>query len=113
MHPPKGPTKALVNIGIDGTKRGKMSDEALDFIVRLWTTDELVSFEGEFYQGKDLAIAPKPAQDPYPEIWWAGNTEISVERAAKYGGMLEATSPSLAKVRENARASDGPRQSDI
>ena len=98
--PPKGPTKALVNIGIDGTKRGRMSDEVLEFVIRLWTSDELVSFEGEFYSGRDLAIAPKPVQKPYPELWWAGYAKASIRRAAQYGSLLEASSPPLRKVRE-------------
>ena len=98
--PPKGPTKALHNLGIDGHKRGKMSDEALEFVTRLWTADELVSFEGEFYRGIDLAVSPKPVQKPYPELWWAGYADPSIRRAAQFGAMLEASQPSLSKVRE-------------
>ena len=37
-----------------------MSDEALEFIVKLWTAEDLVSFEGAFYKGVNLAMAPKP-----------------------------------------------------
>ena len=98
--PPKGPTKALHNIGIDGHKRGKMSDEALEFIIKLWTSDDLVSFEGEFYRGTNLAISPKPVQKPYPELWWAGYAAPSIRRAAQFGSLLEASQPPLRKVRE-------------
>ncbi len=97
---PGDPIKALDSFGIDGTKRGKMSDEALAFITRLWTSDELVSFDGEFYQGVDLAVVPKPVQKPYPEIWWAGLAKPSVRRAAQYGGMLEVSYPTVRRVRE-------------
>ncbi len=93
------PTKALHNIGIEG-KRGAMSDEALDFIMQLWTSDELVSFDGEFFKGVDLAVSPKPVQKPYPEFWWAGSAKPGMRRAAQYGGMLELTWPSLRRVRE-------------
>jgi alkanesulfonate monooxygenase SsuD/methylene tetrahydromethanopterin reductase-like flavin-dependent oxidoreductase (luciferase family) len=98
--PTGGPIKALDNIGIDGTKRGKMSDEALDIIVKLWQAEDVISFEGEFYRGVDLAIAPKPLQKPYPEIWWAGRATPSIRRAAQYNAMLEVTWPPLRKVRE-------------
>ncbi len=98
--PGVAPVKALENIGIDSTKRGKMSDEALEFIIRLWTSDEPVSFDGAFYEGIDLAIAPKPVQKPYPEFWWAGTAKPAARRAAQYGGMLELTWPNLRRVRD-------------
>ncbi len=97
---PGEPIKALDSFGIDGTKRGKMSDEALDFITRLWTSDELVSFDGDYYKGVDLAISPKPVQKPYPEIWWAGLAKPSIRRAAQYGGMLEVSYSTAQEVRE-------------
>ena len=97
---PGEPIKALDSFGIDGTRRGKMSDEALDFITSLWTADELVSFDGEFYKGVDLAISPKPVQKPYPEIWWAGLAKPSIRRAAQYGGMLEVSYSTVQDVRE-------------
>jgi alkanesulfonate monooxygenase SsuD/methylene tetrahydromethanopterin reductase-like flavin-dependent oxidoreductase (luciferase family) len=95
-----GPTKALDNIGISGAKRGRMSDEALEFITRLWTEEGLVSFEGEYFHGHDLVVSPKPLQKPYPEVWWAGVAKPSIRRAAQYGSLLEVTLPSVSKVRD-------------
>jgi alkanesulfonate monooxygenase SsuD/methylene tetrahydromethanopterin reductase-like flavin-dependent oxidoreductase (luciferase family) len=96
---PGEPAKALHNIGIEG-KRGKMSDEVLEFVMRLWHEDEPQSFDGEFYKGHDLVVEPKPVQKPHPEFWWAGAAKAGARRAAQYGGMLELTWPSLRRIRE-------------
>jgi alkanesulfonate monooxygenase SsuD/methylene tetrahydromethanopterin reductase-like flavin-dependent oxidoreductase (luciferase family) len=78
------------NFGIDGSKRGVMSDEGLDIITKLWTQDEPLSFSGTYYRGTDLIVEPKPIQKPYPELWWAGqNIRLSVPRASRYGRFLE------------------------
>jgi alkanesulfonate monooxygenase SsuD/methylene tetrahydromethanopterin reductase-like flavin-dependent oxidoreductase (luciferase family) len=93
------PAKAPHNIGIEG-KHGKMSDEVLDVIMRLWHEDEPQSFDGEFYKGHDLVVEPKPVQKPHPEFWWAGAAKAGARRAAQHGGMLELTWPSLRRIRE-------------
>jgi alkanesulfonate monooxygenase SsuD/methylene tetrahydromethanopterin reductase-like flavin-dependent oxidoreductase (luciferase family) len=83
-----------------------MSDEALEIIIRLWTEDEPITYEGTFSKGIDLIVEPKPLQKPYPELWWAGDAEVSVPRAAKYAHSLELTwpTPSMAKLRADALA---------
>ncbi|MFP6743285.1 MAG: LLM class flavin-dependent oxidoreductase [Alphaproteobacteria bacterium] len=96
---PGKPSKALHSLGIEG-KRGEMSDEALDIIMRLWTEDEPLSFDGKYHKGIDLVVEPKPTQKPHPEFWWAGLAKAGARRAAQYGGMLEVTWPSLRRVRE-------------
>jgi alkanesulfonate monooxygenase SsuD/methylene tetrahydromethanopterin reductase-like flavin-dependent oxidoreductase (luciferase family) len=86
---PEGAVKALDNFGIDGRQRGAMADEALELIVKLWTSAEPLSHDGTYFKAKDLIIEPKPAQKPYPEIWWAGHLQKSIVRAARYASYLE------------------------
>jgi alkanesulfonate monooxygenase SsuD/methylene tetrahydromethanopterin reductase-like flavin-dependent oxidoreductase (luciferase family) len=95
-----GPTKALDNLGMDGHQRGRMSDEALELVTRLWTSDDVISFDGAFYKGVDLMVEPKPIQKPYPELWWAGKAEPSVRRAARYARLLETSWPAPSLVRD-------------
>lgn len=97
---PDGPTKALDNLGIDGRHRGRMSDEVLEFVTRLWTSPDVISFEGRYYKGVDLAVEPKPVQKPYPELWWAGRALASVRRAARYGRFLESAWPTPTAIRD-------------
>ena len=56
----------------------------LDIILGLWTQDEF-SLQGEFYQVRDLTIAPKPVQEPHPPVYLAvsrtpASVDVAVER---------------------------------
>lgn len=44
--------------------RGRF-DEALEILLRAWT-EEKFSYQGKYYQFKDLNVVPKPLQKPYP-----------------------------------------------
>jgi len=57
-------------------------DEALDVILKAWTQD-VFSHEGEFWSYKNIAIWPRPYQQPHPPIWipFTGSRE-TIERAA-------------------------------
>ncbi|MDE2778353.1 MAG: LLM class flavin-dependent oxidoreductase [Chloroflexota bacterium] len=46
--------------------RGRF-EESLEVIKKAWT-EETFSFEGEFFQIRDLCVEPKPVQDPHPPI---------------------------------------------
>ena len=46
--------------------RGRF-EESLEIIKKAWT-EESFTFEGEFYQCRDLCVEPKPRQDPHPPI---------------------------------------------
>jgi len=46
--------------------RGRF-EEYLEIILKAWTSEQF-SFEGEHYQCHDLAVKPKPFQDPHPPI---------------------------------------------
>ncbi|MFQ5875901.1 MAG: LLM class flavin-dependent oxidoreductase, partial [Dehalococcoidia bacterium] len=83
--------------GIDRRRRGKMADEQVEIITRLWT-QESVTFQGEFYQLKDVRMEPKPVQKPYPPIWWGGRQK-SIPRAARYCQYLNTLWPTLDEVR--------------
>lgn len=57
--------------GVPLKERGSRTDEALELIRRL-LTEENVTFEGRFWQVKDLTIYPR-LPDP-PPVWIAGGT---------------------------------------
>jgi len=64
-------------------RRGKRTNEALELIHRLWTEDS-VTFDGEFFQYKNVCIAPKPAQARIP-FWLGGSSPAAIARTARYG----------------------------
>ncbi|WP_052025826.1 LLM class flavin-dependent oxidoreductase [Phyllobacterium sp. YR531] len=57
--------------------------EALDFISRTYS-EERVTFEGEFYQYRDVWQNTQPIQKPLP-MWWGGFGPNSMKRAAERG----------------------------
>lgn len=58
-------------------------EEAFEIVRRAWT-DEVFSFQGRFWSYKDVAIWPRPVQQPHPPIWVpvTGSKE-SIEWAAR------------------------------
>jgi alkanesulfonate monooxygenase SsuD/methylene tetrahydromethanopterin reductase-like flavin-dependent oxidoreductase (luciferase family) len=62
-------------------------EEAYDIIIKAWTQD-VFSHQGKFWSFKDIAIWPRPYQQPHPPIWvpftgsketieWAGQRNLS------------------------------------
>ena len=69
------------NFNVDFDTRDVRTQEALDIILGLWTESNF-SFQGEFYQVKDLTIAPWPVQQPHPPVYLAvSRTPASVDVA--------------------------------
>lgn len=68
--------------------RGEMLDEGLEVLTGLWS-GEPFSFEGKYYQQKEVTFLPKPVQKKIP-IWVAGNwpKKAPFKRAARYDGVF-------------------------
>ncbi|MGH7933550.1 MAG: LLM class flavin-dependent oxidoreductase [Candidatus Binataceae bacterium] len=58
--------------------------EALDIIHTAWTHEQF-SYDGKFYHYEDIALLPRPVQQPAPPIWVAAASPGSAEEAAKRG----------------------------
>ena len=72
------------NFHIDMESRDLRTQEALDIILGLWTQSKF-SYSGEFYQVKDLTIAPLPVQKPHPPVYMAvsraaASVDVAVSR---------------------------------
>jgi alkanesulfonate monooxygenase SsuD/methylene tetrahydromethanopterin reductase-like flavin-dependent oxidoreductase (luciferase family) len=59
-------------------------EEAYDIITRAWT-EEVFSYDGRFWSYHDVALWPRPVQQPHPPIWMpiVGSQE-SIEFAAAH-----------------------------
>ena len=62
---------------------GKIADEAMELVTRLWREDS-VSFAGEFFQYENARIEPKPANKKIP-FWVGGSSKPAIRRTAKFG----------------------------
>lgn len=68
--------------GVDFRRRGRIFDEFLEIVTRLWA-GETVTFEGEHFNIREAKIAPPP-ETPIP-LYLGGFADKALERAAKYG----------------------------
>ena len=65
-------------------RRGAVTDEQIRVMKALWTED-VTSFDGEFYRFDRLGAHPHPRQRPHPPIWVGGHTRPAIRRAARLG----------------------------
>jgi probable F420-dependent oxidoreductase len=65
------------------TRRGRLTDEQLRILKAVWTQD-VASFEGEFYRFEPLGAHPHPLQRPHPPIWIGGHSPAAIRRTARY-----------------------------
>jgi len=87
-------------------------EEAFEIVTRAWTED-IFSYEGKFWSYKDVAIWPRPVQQPHPEIWipivgskesieFAGRHDIPITPGLGGGGLRNDIIAYYAKCLANA-----------
>lgn len=71
----------------EARQRARMLDEALEVISGLWS-GEPFSYEGQYYQVKEVTFAPRPVQTPRIPIWVGGGWPLKgpTQRAARWDG---------------------------
>lgn len=74
--------------GLSREHRHPMVLESIELIMRCWTASEPFDWDGEFWRGTDIAIAPKPFQEPHPPLAIASASESMVALAARRGWRL-------------------------
>jgi len=96
-------------------------DEALDIIIKAWTLD-VFSHQGQYWSYKDIAIWPRPYQQPHPPIWipFTGSRE-TIERAAAgnfgaaihhtHRGVIDDMIAYFARCSRNTVTASGPSSS--
>jgi alkanesulfonate monooxygenase SsuD/methylene tetrahydromethanopterin reductase-like flavin-dependent oxidoreductase (luciferase family) len=59
-------------------------EEAYEIVTRAWT-EEVFSYQGKFWSYKDVALWPRPVQQPHPPVWMpiTGSKE-SIEFAGRH-----------------------------
>lgn len=70
--------------GVPMTESRARFEEAWEIVRRLWT-DEVTTYEGRFWSYRDVAIWPRPLQQPHPPVWMPVTTsKESIEWAARH-----------------------------
>ena len=71
-------------LGVDFARRGQMTDEYIEIMKELWTSDS-PSHEGEYFSFTGIRFEPKPVRKPHPPVWVGGESRRSIERAVTHG----------------------------
>ncbi len=72
---------------IDPAEAQARYEEALELVMKSWTSHQRFSHEGRFWNFRDVIVEPKPIQSP-PPVWVAAGSEGSVRQAAERGQRL-------------------------
>ena len=89
--------------GVDPATRVARFTETVRIMKALWTEPK-VTLEGRFWKLEDVAMAPKPVQQPHLPIYFGGNAPGALKRAAMLGdGFIGAGSQSTADFANQAR----------
>jgi alkanesulfonate monooxygenase SsuD/methylene tetrahydromethanopterin reductase-like flavin-dependent oxidoreductase (luciferase family) len=59
-------------------------EEGMEVVRRLWSSDSPISYHGKHYRFEDVAITPKPVQNPLP-AYVASFSKPSIELAGRLG----------------------------
>jgi alkanesulfonate monooxygenase SsuD/methylene tetrahydromethanopterin reductase-like flavin-dependent oxidoreductase (luciferase family) len=76
-------SREMAAYGVDLKTRGKLFDEWLEIVTRLWK-GETVDFAGRFFDIKGAKIMP-PAPRGHIPLYVGGLSEKAIERSARYG----------------------------
>jgi probable F420-dependent oxidoreductase len=79
-----GKFRPFAAFGIQPERYVARFTEGLLLMKELWTQPS-VTFDGEFWQLKNAAMAPKPYQKPYPPLWFGGSSPSALRRAVRLG----------------------------
>ena len=72
-----------IALGEDIHTRGRRIEEQITVLRKLWT-QPLVDWKGQWHTIPDAGISPLPVQRPIP-IWFGGQSDIVIRRAARLG----------------------------
>ena len=86
-------------LGVPFKRRGARTNEYIRLLKALWT-EENPSFEGEFWQIKNVGFNPKPLQQPHPPIWTGGHSAPALRRAGRLSDGWHAVGVSPDTLRE-------------
>jgi alkanesulfonate monooxygenase SsuD/methylene tetrahydromethanopterin reductase-like flavin-dependent oxidoreductase (luciferase family) len=60
-------------------------EEAIDVILKAWTSNERFSHKGKFWTFTDIVVEPPSFRKPHPVVWMGAGTERSIRDVARRG----------------------------
>lgn len=81
-------------------RRGERAEEYIQ-LLRTLLTEEVVDFQGRFYQVPKSKVAPRPVQRPHPPLLLGGSAEAALRRAGRLAdGWISASLADPARLHE-------------
>lgn len=96
---------------LDHDARYRRTDEYLDIVRRVWTSDAPFDHHGEFYHVASASSEVKPLQRPYVPLYFGGASGPAVTVGAKHADVYALWGEPVAAVRERiaeVRAAGAP-----
>jgi len=85
-------------VGVDPARRGARTEEFVACLKAIWT-EQVVSFDGEFYRMPPVRVDPKPVQQPHPPLLLGGGAERALRRVGRIAdGWISASRHDLRTV---------------
>lgn len=69
---------------VEHDKRYDMAAEFVDIVKRLWSEEEPISVDGQYYRTKGRIKVPRPVQKPHPLLVSAGASDAGLAFAARH-----------------------------
>ncbi|MFN6570301.1 LLM class flavin-dependent oxidoreductase [Dendronalium sp. ChiSLP03b] len=85
---------------LDHDTRYRRTDEYLDIVRRVWTSEEPFDYEGEFYQVKQAFSEVKPLQKPHLPIYFGGASGAAVGVGAKHSNVYAFWGEPIAAIKQ-------------
>jgi alkanesulfonate monooxygenase SsuD/methylene tetrahydromethanopterin reductase-like flavin-dependent oxidoreductase (luciferase family) len=78
--------------GLSLDESAARTEECLDFILKAWRTEGPFTFAGKYSTFNDIAVQPRPVQQPHPPVWVAAGSPDSARRVGRLGLNLQMSS---------------------
>lgn len=85
---------------LDHDERYRQSEEFIQILRGLWTSEEPFFFDGDYYRIQGAIYRPKPVSQSGPEIFQGGNSKAARRMAAKYSDWYFMNGTSVEGARE-------------
>ncbi len=59
-------------------------EEGIEVLLKAWT-EEKFSYEGKFYNVRDVTVVPRPVQKPHPPLYTGGTSDVTYQMAGERG----------------------------
>src|SRR6202012_5258795 len=79
------PYNEVVGFDVTMEQADARFEEAIEVLLRAWTSEERFSHHGENWRFNDIVVEPPTAQNPRPPVWMGAGSERSIRNVAERG----------------------------